>query len=217
MVDGQIRTFDVTDQRVIKVFDDVRRDMFLPDDLKSFAYSDAALKVKLGSDKGCRVMLRPMHLARMLQGADVQPGNRVLVVAGEGGYGAALLAALASQVVSLESSEDLSRAAASRFEHLGLVKVQAVTGALDRGHADAGPYDVILVQGAVETNLKTLLGQLAPGGRLLAIEIGTQETSRRSGRAVRFERLAGDVGMRVLFDATAPVLPEFRAVAEFVF
>ncbi len=217
MVDGQIRTFDVTDQRVIKVFDDVPREVFLPDELKSFTYSDAALKVKLGAEQGCRVMLRPMHLARLLQGADLLPEHRVLVVAGEGGYGAALVAGLASDVVSLESSAALSQAAAERFEHLGLAKVRAVTGALDRGHAGAGPYDVILVQGAVETNLKTLFGQLAPGGRLLAIETGTQEASRRTGRAVRFDRLGGDVSMRVLFDATAPVLPEFRAVAEFVF
>ena len=218
MVDGQIRTFDVTDQRVIQVFSLLRREDFLPPELRVFAYSDASLtlKARAPGQQG-RVLLRPMHLARMMQGAYMEVTDRVLVVAGETGYAACLLAELSAGVVTLESEAALTGAAAENARRLGLASVEAVTGRLSDGWAGGGPYDVILVQGGVETNLEHLFGQLAPSGRLIAVETLAGDSSRRTGRAVRFQKVAGDMSERALFDATAPILPDFRMPAAFVF
>lgn len=218
MVDGQIRTFDVTDQHVVQVFSLLPRERFLPPELRNFAYSDAALTLK-GSMPGAddRVLLQPMHLARMIQGASVEPRDRVLVVAGETGYAACLIAEMADAVVTLEADPAFTQAAAANAQHLGLANVEAVTGSLTRGVPERAPYDLILVEGAVETGLGELFQQLAPNGRLIAIETMTGEASRRSGKVVRFQRVSGEISERALFDATAPVIREFRQPPGFVF
>lgn len=215
MVDGQIRTFDVTERRVVQAFLDVPREDFLPDDLRGLAYSDAALWLPTGGSAGARRgLLRPMHLARMLQGADVLASHRVMVVAGETGYAATLLGHLAAAVVTLECDPGLADQAKRRCAATG-GRIEAVAGPLPDGHAALAPYDVILVQGAVETGLDSLLGQLARGGRLISIEPSSGGSN--SGRAVRLDRFSDDVSRRVLFDATAPVLPDFRRPAAFAF
>ena len=218
MVDGQIHTFDVTSQAILGVFSLLPRERFLPENLRVFAYSDAALTLKASTPgRPGRVLLRPMHLARMLQGAYVEATDRVLVVAGETGYGACLLAELAASVVTIESDATLSDAAAANARDLGLSSVTAVTGPLSEGWTAAAPYDVILVQGGVETHLDHLFAQLGPGGRLIAIESLAEDASGRSGRAVRYQKVGSDISKRSLFDATAPLIAEFRNPPAFVF
>lgn len=218
MVDGQIRTFDVTDQHVVQAFTLLPRERFLPSELRGFAYSDAVLTLKSSTPGGeDRVLLRPMHLARIIQGAHVEPTDRVLVVAGETGYAACLIAEMAAAVVTLESNVALTQAAAANAREFGLATVEAATGTLSDGCEDRAPYDFILIQGAVEIGLGALFQQLAPDGRLIAIETMTGEASRRAGRAVRYQRVDGQISERALFDATAPVISEFRKPAAFVF
>ena len=218
MVDGQIRTFDVTDQHVIQCFSLLPRERFLPPQLRGFAYSDAALTLKRSpSGSEDRVLLRPMHLARMIQGARVEPTDRVLVVAGETGYAACLLAEMAAGVVTLENDGALTQAAAANAREFGLAGVEAVTGVLSGGFADRAPFDFILIQGAVETGLVSLFQQLAPNGRLLAIATMTGDASRRAGKARLYQRVGTEISERALFDATAPVIAEFRQAASFVF
>ena len=214
MVDGQIRTFDVTDQAVILAFSMVPRELFLPPGLRDLAYSDAVLTLRGASS---RAMLQPMHLARLMQGASIQRADRVLVVAGGTGYVACLMAHVAGHVVTLETDAAFAKEVASLSEKIGLANVEAVTGSLAAGHPAGAPYDVILIQGAVEAKLDALFQQLSPTGRLVAIETKTGEATRRAGRAIRFQRVSEDISVRPLFDATAPVLVEFAASENFVF
>lgn len=214
MVDGQIRTFDVTDQAVIQAFLKVPRELFLPLALRNLAYSDAVLTLKGASP---RAMLQPMHLARLMQGASLQPADRVLVVAGATGYPACLMAQLAAHVVTLDSDASFTEVAADLSREIGLANVEAVTGDLVAGYAAKAPYDVILIQGAVEAKLEALFDQLSPSGRIVAIDTKGGDATRRTGRAIRLRRIAGDISVRPLFDATTPVLSEFSAVDNFVF
>lgn len=218
MVDGQIRTFDVTDARVIRAFDTVPRERFVPDELRTLAYSDASLVLKPRREGGAsRVLIQPMHLARMLQGAAPRPEDRVLVVAGETGYAACLLAELADHVVSLECDSDLTAEATAHGAALGHGRIEAVTGNLAAGWTPLGPYDLIVVQGAIETHLDKLFAQLVPGGRLVAIETSLSVHGRHTGRAMLYQPIGSDVSGRALFDATAPVLPDFKLAPAFVF
>lgn len=218
MVDGQIRTFDVTDARVIRAFDITRRERFVPEELRCFCYSDAMLALKSPTTgKAVRTAMQPMHLARMLQGVDPAPDAHVLVVGGGMGFEAALLLELAGSVVTLESDAGLTAAAADGVVATSDGRASAVTGPLAAGHAPLAPYDVILVLGGVETGLDTLFGQLKPGGCLAAVESATVPNGRRVGRVMLYREIGGEVSGRPLFDATVPVLSEFKATAGFVF
>jgi len=216
MVDRQIRTFDVTDQVLLARILEVPRELFLPPDLAAIAYCDKALVV--GGEAGeRRSLLPPMILARLLQAGAVQPGDKALDVGGGGGYGAAILAGLAESVVCVESSTELTNTAKAGFEALALRNAQAATGPLADAAGHPGPFDVILVNGAVECALEPLLARLAPGGRLLAILRDASDPTGKAARAVQWRRTGGEVGVRPLFNASAPVLREFARKQEFAF
>ena len=217
MVDGQIRTFDVTDARVIRAFDIVPRERFVPEPLRPLAYSDAALTLRSADGKPLRTLMQPMHLARMLQGIAPAASDRALVVAGGAGYAAALLLELCASVVTLEWHAELTAAAQANCVAASDGRAAAVTGDLAAGFPEAAPYDMILVLGGVETGLDRLLAQLAPGGTLATVRTSPELNGRRTGRAMLYRPVGGDVSGRPIFDATLPLLPEFRAAPAFTF
>ncbi len=214
MVDCQLRTFDVTDLAVLDAVEAVPRERFIPNADPAVAYSDAALSITMGQSR--RGMMLPMILARLIQAADLTKDCKVLDIGGATGYSAAVLSQLAGHVVALESDAAFSAAAASNFAALGLTNVSTVTGPLESGAKAQGPYDVILVNGAVEDGLGALCQQLSPGGRLLVITRAAGQVGL-SGKANRLDRVGQDVSTRYLFDAAAPVLQGFERKASFVF
>jgi protein-L-isoaspartate(D-aspartate) O-methyltransferase len=214
MVDCQLRTFEVTDPAVLDAFLATPRECFLASSDLALAYSDAQQVVASGDVR--RAMLTPMVLARLLQGAEVDKGCRVLDVGGGSGYSAAVLARLAGSVVALESVAGFSSAAAANAAQLGLETIHVVTGPLSAGAAADAPFDVILVNGAVEEGLEALFDELAPGGRLVCVTRAPGQVGR-SGKATRFDKIGSDVSSRYLFDAAAPVLAGFERKPQFVF
>lgn len=218
MVDCQIRTFDVTDQHLLARLLAVPRELFVPDDYRDLAYSDVGMTLppQAGSPEG-RYLLPPFILARMIQGGRVHAHDRVLDLAGGLGYSAALLAGLARDVVAVEDSAERAQAMLSRLDGLGLARATVRDGNLAEGYAASGPYDVILINGAVETGLDKLFEQLAEGGRLVAIRRSQADPTGRAAKAICYEKLGGAVGSRFLFDAAAPVLLPFRQAFAFSF
>jgi protein-L-isoaspartate(D-aspartate) O-methyltransferase len=213
MVDCQIRTFDVTDQGVIARFLAVPRETFVPVALRSLAYSDAGLDLRTQEGE-TRHLLLPLVLARMVQGAAIQPTDRVLDIAGGAGYSAAIMAGMAREVVALESLPSLVALAAGNLAGSG---VSLVCGPLDASEGVSGLFDVILVNGAVEEGIETLMDKLAPGGRIVAIERVKGDPSGKAGKVTRFEKIGRDMSRRVLFDASAAVLGPFMRRPTFVF
>lgn len=212
MVDCQIRTFDVTDQRVIARFLSVPRERCLPVEFRDLAYSDVGFTTPAG-----RYQLPPMVLARMIQSARVRPSDRVLDVAAAAGYGSVILSGLAASVTALEATAELRAELGAGLVTTGAARVIVVEGALDAGDPKGAPYNVIVVNGAVETNLDKLFGQLADGGRLVAIRRAALDPTGRAAKAMCWEKRNGEVGTRYLFDASAPLLAPFRKAASFVF
>jgi protein-L-isoaspartate(D-aspartate) O-methyltransferase len=209
MVESQIRTEDVTDKEVIAAMSAVAREKFVPERIAELAYIDQDLAIA-GMGMGGRFLMKPATLARLLQAADVAPTDRVLAVGCGLGYAAAVLAQLAASVVALE--EDAVLAAGARKQLGGFANVQVVEGQLEEGHKAGAPYDLILVEGAVEMVPEALLGQLGEGGRLVAV-VGYG----RAASATVFTKVDGDVGDRPAFDADVPPLPGFRRPKGFVF
>ena len=136
----------------------------------------------------------------------------MLDVAGATGYAAAIIARLAAKVVLLESDAKFAQSARANFQTMGLSNAVVVEGPLEQGEAAHGPYDVIVIEGAVESRLERIADSLAPGGRIMTIDVGGPV-----GRAVRIERPGQELASRVLFDARAPTLAAFARGQAFVF
>jgi protein-L-isoaspartate(D-aspartate) O-methyltransferase len=206
MVDGQLRTCDVTDLTLLAAFDSVPRETFVAPAHASLAYLDRQV-LALGSSE--RLLLAPMVLARLIQAARLRPGDKALDVAGGSGYSAMIFAALETRVVALES--DAGAFAAAKTLTASSPLVTMVAGPLVKA-APGGPFDVILVNGAFERRPSELLDQLAPGGRLVGVD-----ASFGAPKAVLIERIGGEPSRRVLFDAAAAKLADFSPAPTFAF
>ncbi|HUG63432.1 MAG TPA: protein-L-isoaspartate O-methyltransferase [Methylomirabilota bacterium] len=210
MVDGQIRPSDVTDHRIIDAMLAIPREAFVPAGLTGLAYLDRNLPVS--ADGRSRCLIQPMVLARMVQAAEVGPDDVVLEIGCASGYGAALLARLASSVVALEEDESLADMAAGALSGLGVDNVTVVKGPLAAGYPDEGPYDVIFVNGAVEVAPEALAGQLKQGGRMvLVVGVG------QAARGMLYTRSGAGVSGRVIMNASVPLLPGFARIPAFEF
>src|SRR5262245_17500852 len=167
MVDGQVRTSDVTDLRIIAAMQELPRERFVPESMRALAYLDFDLPVT--ADAGARRMLKPMVLAKLIQAVDIDRQARVLDVGCGSGYSAALLARLATSVVALEDDPALAEQARNTLRSLEVANVEVVTGPLPEGWRGGAPYDVILLNGATEVVPERLLHQLGSGGRLVGV------------------------------------------------
>lgn len=209
MVDCQLRPNRVTNAQLLAVVGELPRERFLPDGMKSVAYSDE--DVPLGNG---RFLMEPMVLARLVQTLQAGPGDKALVVASGQGYGAALLASLVKSVVAVESDAGMASSANHTIKALGLGNVTLVTAQAEAGMAAAGPYDVILIEGSVRQIPPAILDQLAEGGRLVTVLAGAPGAM---GVAQLVVKEGGVTSGRPLFDAGTPVLPGFAPPARFTF
>ena len=210
MVDGQIRTNDVTDTRILVAFGEIPRERFVPPQLAELAYLDKDLRIAEGPQP--RYLLKPMVLARLIQALDLGSRDKVLDVACGTGYSSAIMAKLAGQVVGLDSDAALTESAARVLRELGIANASFTTGPLPAGAPAEAPYEAILINGLVERPSETILDQLRDGGRLVCVV-----RHGPIGRATLYRSVGGDVSGRALFDAAAPLLPEFTAPPAFVF
>jgi len=213
MVDGQVRTSDVSDLRIIAAMLELPRERFVPESKAALAYLDADVPVtEAQGGKPARRLLKPMVLAKLVQAAAVQASDHVLDVGCASGYSSALLARLARSVIALEEEETLVRLARENLKAGGADNVTVVAGPLTQGWQGGAPYDVIFLNGATEIAPHALTRQLWDGGRLVGV-LGRAPT----GQAMLYRSVGGDVSGWPIFDAAAPVLPGFAAPAEFVF
>ncbi|HEX7792342.1 MAG TPA: protein-L-isoaspartate O-methyltransferase [Afipia sp.] len=211
MVDGQVRPSDVTDQRIIDAFLAVPRETFVPDRQRAIAYLDLDIDVAAaGAAK--RYLIKPVVLAKLIQAATISATDRVLVVGSATGYSAAIIAHLAGEVFATEPDPALAASAKSNLASLGLSNVQVAAAEPVAGDATHAPYDVIVLDGATEVEPKSLYQQLKMGGRLVGVF-----AQKKPPRATLVAHSPADFGSRVLFDASAPVLPGFERLPAFSF
>ena len=206
MVDTQVRPSDVTKFPIIEAMLSVPREDFVPAERREAAYAGA--HVDLG---GGRVVLDPRTLAKMLDVANISPDEIVLDVGPGLGYSSVLIARMADAVIALEENESLAGEAERAISEAGADNVAVVHGTMAEGAAKHGPYDAILVQGAVQSMPEALTDQLKNGGRIIAIfDEGGGLGSVRIGL-----KDDGSVTWRMAFNATAPVLAGFEAESAF--
>lgn len=207
MVDGQVRTTDVTSLPLLDALLSVPREEFVPAARRSLAYIDEDLEIAPG-----RYLMEPSPFARLVQLAEIQPGDFVLDVGAGTGYSAAVLSRLAGSVVALEQDPALAARAQSVLSLLGYDTVAVVEGPLADGYPAQAPYDIILLEGAVETIPQALFSQLKDGGRLLAVE-----GHGNSGVVRVHVKHGSSVSARRAFNAAVKPLPGFNNVPTFEF
>lgn len=204
MVESQLRTVGVSDPRVIAAMDSVPREDFAPSGRRATAYADACIPLGNG-----RALNPPMTLGLLLTEAKLAGDERVLLIGAATGYAAAVAARLSASVVALE--EDAALAATARTALTGS-GVTLVEGPLATGHAAGAPYDLVLIDGAVEQLPATIVEQVADGGRIATGLIEQGVTRLAVGRVV-----GGAVGFVTFADAAIAPLPGFSAPRGFSF
>jgi protein-L-isoaspartate(D-aspartate) O-methyltransferase len=209
MVDCQVRTSDVTDQRIIAAMQDLPRERFVPERNASLAYLDLDVAVTAGTP--ARRLLKPMVLAKLIQAAGLSETDHVLDIGCATGYSTALLSRLAGFVIGLEEDEILAKQASEALSACGISNATIVAGKLARGYSADAPYDAILLQGSTEIVPTSLLDQLKNGGRLACV------LGQGPGKATIYRMIEGEASGRPVFDAAAPALPGFVRPPSFVF
>jgi protein-L-isoaspartate(D-aspartate) O-methyltransferase len=212
MVDGQVRTSNVTDLRIVAAMLELPREQFVPQAQAALAYLDRDIPLRVPGASPGRCLLKPMVLAKMVQAAGVRATDHVLDVGCTTGYAAALLARLAGSIVGLEEDAALAAAAGENLGKEGRGNVEVVKAPLAQGFPPRAPYDLVFIEGASEIEPRSLFHQLKDQGRLIAI-VGRPPATR----AILYRSVAGDVSGWPVFDAAAPLLPGFAAPVEFVF
>ncbi|AQR75691.1 protein-L-isoaspartate O-methyltransferase [Sphingomonas sp. LM7] len=205
MVASQLRTNAVSDSRVVEAMARVPRETFLPPEQHALAYRDTLLPLV-----GGRHHNSPLATGRLLTEAQVRADDHVLLVGSAGGYAAAVLARLARSVVALEEEESL--VAIARGALAGEPKVEIVQGPLNAGWAAGGPYDLLIIDGAVEELPEALIAQVKPGGRVLSGVVDRGVTRLAAGR-----RTEGGFGLMDFIDIECTELPGFRRLRTFTF
>jgi len=207
MIDGQIRTADVTDYAVIKAFRNIKRELFVPKSKSALAYSDVNIEMEDG-----RVVMRPRDMAKLIQAAEIKPTDIVLDIACGRGYSSAVLAGMAETVIALEDDDNRVEKATANLAEAGADNAVVVKGDLKAGAKEHGPFDVIFVNGAVSEVSKNWLDQLANNGSLVGIIM-----DGAVGRACVYSRSGDVIGDRVIFDANVPMLSGMSRPAAFAF
>ncbi|RMF09356.1 MAG: protein-L-isoaspartate(D-aspartate) O-methyltransferase [Alphaproteobacteria bacterium] len=181
MVEHQLAARDITDQRVLAAMAAVPRELFVPDSLRHQAYTDGPLPIGEG-----QTISQPYIVAFMAQALDLAPQDRVLEVGTGSGYGAAVLALMAAEVITIERHRTLAERARATLREAGIENVTVITGDGSRGYSEKAPYDGIIVTAGGPRIPDSLRKQLASGGRLV-MPVGSSRTLQTLVRLRRTE------------------------------
>ncbi len=210
MIDSQLRTSGISQAWVIAAMGAAPREAFVPAAMHSVAYMDRS--INLGSDG--RKLNPPVAAAMMLEAAEVQGDDRVLLIGAGTGYLASLLATRAASVVAVEEDAVLFAAAEKMLANTG--NVTLAFGALTAGAPQHGPYTLIIVDGAVTELPALLTDQLADGGRVIC-GLRQNVVSRLAAGYRRGEHDGQAIALRPFADTEIAPLPGFAKTVEFVF
>ena len=207
MVDCQVRPSDVTKYPIIDALLSTPREAYVPLAKRPIAY--AGEHIALSRE---RTLLDARTFAKMLDAVNIQPAEMVLDIGCGLGYSTAVLAKMAEAVVSVESDAAMAEEANKTLTEQSVDNGFVTTGELSAGNAKNGPYDVIILQGAVSNIPSSLTDQLKEAGRICAIfqdgPLGACKLGYKSN---------GKISWRTVFNATAPILNGFETKPEFTF
>ena len=201
MVEHQIKKKGINNPKLLKVMKKIPRHLFVPENMKSFAYEDRPLPIGNG-----QTISQPYVVALMLRELELQPSHRVLDIGAGSGYQSAVLSRLVGRVFAIERIDALAKRAVATLAELKIENVTITTGDGSLGWADEEPFDCIICGASAPEVPKPWIEQLSPGGRIIA-PVGGRHTQtlvlvtksrgkihRRYLSGVRFVNLIGKHG-----------------------
>lgn len=210
MMDGQVHPFGVVDEKILDVFATVPRELFVPEKLQSVAYIDEDLEIGRG-----RYLMESKVHAKMLQALDLNETDVALDIGVASGYSSVILSHLVTTVIALENDKAYIEQATKTWQNQNVNNAVMVGGAFDAGAEEHAPYNVIVLNGAVEFVSQTILDQLEVGGRLVTI---IRKNQYDVGCVTLFlKSQSGSVSSTPLFDASTPYLQGFEPLKKFAF
>ena len=213
MVESQVRPNGITDARIVEAMAAVPRELFVPEERRQLAYMDEDVLVAIAPDGSRRWLMEPMTFARLLQLAEIGPGEVVLDIGCATGYSTAVIAALAESVIAVEQDPVLAAEATARLAELGITSAAVVNAPHGAGLPGEAPFDVIFINGRVASLPRSLLEQLKENGRLVAVVVETAVAP-----ALVCTRRGAAFSSRTQYDSSVAALPGFPPPAKgFVF
>lgn len=202
MIDSQLRPHNIQDSRLLLAYESLPRHSFIENKEVSLAYSDENQTICEG-----RYMLEPMIEAQMLQLANINENDLVLVIGAYPGNMAGIAGLLSSAVIAIEN--DLNRVSSLQkiYAKLSFANIVVSYQELQNGFPARGPYDVILFGAAVPSVSEVICNQLAVDGRLVVIERASMDVP---GKLCKFQKHDVGCGKRIVKEVFAPILPEFN-------
>jgi protein-L-isoaspartate(D-aspartate) O-methyltransferase len=210
MVETQLRTSGITDRRLLQVMAQIPRELFVPENRKALAYTDNSHPLTTGLRP--RMVAPATPIAKLLQLAEVSTSDRVLDVGCATGYSTAVIAGLADHVTAIDDNPSLAAEATKNLEALHRSNAKVVVGPLGNGAKAEAPFDLIVIEGVVDSVPEALFDQLKDGGRLVAL-------LREGATAVAnlYVRSGSSVAARAEFNANMPPLELAKRPEDFVF
>lgn len=208
MIKQQLRTNGVLNERVLDLFTEIPRHLFVPEAFQSIAYSDLQIPLAQGQR-----MLTPAHEGLLLQTLNLQGHETVLEVGTGSGYFTALLSRMAGRVISVDYFPEFTHAAQKKLTHAACNNVELYTGDACNGWFDKAPYDVIILTGAIDKITESLNLQVLPSGKLIAM-LGHSPVVRTFLFTLDHK---GTWEERFLFETDIPSLIDPLKSQEFVF
>lgn len=206
MIDSQLRPNSIQDSRLLLAYESLPRHNFVDSNNGYLAYTDKNHMIGEG-----RYMLEPMIEAQMLQLADINENDLVLIIGAFPGNMAGIAGLLSSAVIAIESNLSLVSKLQEIYSKLSFSNIVVSYQEIKNGFPARGPYDVILFGAAVPTVSDVILNQLAENGRLIAIERSSLDVP---GKLCKYQKNEKGYAKRIVKEVFTPILPEFKNSSE---
>ena len=208
MIEGQLKPNKIINPAVLEAFSTIARENFVPAGHKKQAYCESKIALSV-----TRHLMEPMNLAKLIQAVQPKNTDKSLVIGSASGYSAAILAHLTTEVHALENDKDLSAQATTALKKTGLHNICFHTAPLTEGAPKHGPYDLILIDGAISELPEAITNQLSEGGRIVTL----LQKKNQFCQGTLYQKNGDNLSSIPLFETEAFVLPGFEKAKSFSF
>ncbi len=207
MIEGQIKPIGGMQKNILQAFSSVNRDDFVPHNLKDNCYSEKNLFLKRD-----RFVLKANLIAKIISALNISNEENVLVIGSSTGYSSAIISRLAETVISIEEDQELLDFSEEAIKKNGIDNIVFINNAMIEGCSEQGPFNAIIIEGAIDEVPPKILNQLEDNGRLIAM-INNKGVSN----VIEYQKKNNIFTDRFLFSCTAPKLKCFDKRKSFSF